>query len=211
MRLDGPGWPDFELRDFATALGGTGRAELARLVDERSVTAQPDMLGRAPFGIRILREQLAEISGDVDHYVAVVAQDLYATAQYLKIVDALRTAGRTDEAEDWAYRGLSERGNPTDLGMLRDTYVELLFERGANDEALAVRNEVFDLQRLIEQRLANSGDKHRYARSIELIRRLREACRAADNEHGFADLRERHKRKTSFLAKLDRAERDTAT
>ena len=29
LRLDGPGWPDFELRDYATALGEKGRAELA--------------------------------------------------------------------------------------------------------------------------------------------------------------------------------------
>jgi hypothetical protein len=32
LRLDGPGWPDFELRDYAVALGEKGRAELARRV-----------------------------------------------------------------------------------------------------------------------------------------------------------------------------------
>ncbi|WP_435828536.1 hypothetical protein [Saccharopolyspora shandongensis] len=56
LRLDGPGWPDFELRDYAAALGQKGRAELARIVDERAKAAQPEF-GRTPFGIRILREQ----------------------------------------------------------------------------------------------------------------------------------------------------------
>ena len=104
LRLDGPGWPDFELRDYAVALGEKGRAELARRVEDRARTAEPDVFGRTTFGIRVLSEQLAELSGDVDHYVAVLAENLYAAPQYRKIVDALRNAGRADEAERWATR-----------------------------------------------------------------------------------------------------------
>lgn len=59
LRLDGPGWPDFELRDYAVALGEKGRAELARRVEDRARTAEPDVFGRTSFGIRVLREQLA--------------------------------------------------------------------------------------------------------------------------------------------------------
>ncbi len=144
LRLDGPGWPDFELRDYAAALGETGAAELARIVDQRARDAEPDLLGRTPFAIRILREQLAELSGDVDAYVRVVAGDLYGAPQYLKIVNALRKAGRTTDAEQWAHRGLTQTGNPIDIGKLRDCYVDLLFERGATDEALALRQALFD-------------------------------------------------------------------
>ncbi len=65
------------------------------------------------------------------------------------------------------------------------------------------------LQQLIEQRLAAGGDKHRYSRAIATIRQLRAAYHAVGDDSGFAtyleDLRRRHKRKTSFLAKLDRA------
>jgi tetratricopeptide (TPR) repeat protein len=143
LRLDGPGWPDFELRDYAATLGDKGRTELARLVEDRAKTAGPDLHGRTPFGIRVLREQLAEISGDVDHYIAVLAQDLYATRQYLKIVDALRKAGRAADAESWAQRGLGI-GNPIDQDRLRDVYADLLLERGATDEALAMRWQLFD-------------------------------------------------------------------
>ncbi|WP_410618526.1 hypothetical protein [Amycolatopsis sp. cmx-8-4] len=71
VRLDGPGWPDFELRDYAAALGAKGCAELARLVEGRARTADPGGHGMVSFGVLVLREQLAEISGDLDHYVAV--------------------------------------------------------------------------------------------------------------------------------------------
>ncbi|MGH3842775.1 MAG: DUF6880 family protein [Pseudonocardiaceae bacterium] len=127
----------------ACALGEKGRAELARVVDDRAKTTQPDLLGRTPFGIRVLREQLAEISGDIDHYIAVLAEDLYAASTYLKIVHALRNVGRAADAERWARRGLGI-GNPIDQAKLRDTYVNLLLERGATDEASALRWQLFD-------------------------------------------------------------------
>jgi hypothetical protein len=143
LRLDGPGWPDFELRDYAVALGEKGQAELARRVEDRARTAEPDVFGRTPFRIRVLREQLAEISGDVDRYVSVLAENLYAASQYRKIVDVLRSAGRCAEAERWARQGL-EIGNPIDKGKLRDAYVDLLLARGASDEAFALRWQLFD-------------------------------------------------------------------
>jgi tetratricopeptide (TPR) repeat protein len=143
LRLDGPGWPDFELCDYAVALGEKGRAELARRVEDRARTAEPDVFGRTPFGIRVLREQLAEISGDVDRYVSVLAENLYAAPQYRKIVDVLWNAGRVAEAERWAQQGLGI-GNSIDKGKLRDAYVDLLLARGASDEAFALRWQLFD-------------------------------------------------------------------
>ena len=41
-RLDGPGWPDFELAEFAGALGDAGLAEVACLTEERRAAADPD-------------------------------------------------------------------------------------------------------------------------------------------------------------------------
>jgi hypothetical protein len=140
LRLDGPGWPDFELRDFAIALGEQGLTELARIVEHRATEA--DMFSTR-FGIRVLREQLAELTGDIDHHVSVLAEDLTSTSQYRTIVAVLRDAGRTADAENWASRGLDQPGNPIDLSMLRDIYVELLLERGATDDALAMRQHQF--------------------------------------------------------------------
>jgi hypothetical protein len=41
-QLDGPGWPAIELKEFAEALGPHGLAKVARLTEERGVTADPD-------------------------------------------------------------------------------------------------------------------------------------------------------------------------
>lgn len=63
-------------------------------------------------------------------------------------------------------------------------------------------------QELVEHRLA-STDKYRYDKVIKLLRRLRDAHRRSSDLAGFADyladLRDRHRRKTSFIAKLDKA------
>lgn len=64
-------------------------------------------------------------------------------------------------------------------------------------------------QDLIELRVAMTGDKYRYNKAVKTITRLGEAYRRSGDEDGFAgylaDLRNRHKRKTSFVARLDRA------
>jgi pimeloyl-ACP methyl ester carboxylesterase len=82
--LDGPGWPDIELADFADALGQTGLNEVARLVTERRTAADPDSW--AAIGIKFLRQQLAALSGDVDARVAVLAENLHGARQYGEIV-----------------------------------------------------------------------------------------------------------------------------
>ncbi|MGH3194269.1 MAG: hypothetical protein ACRDOL_44810 [Streptosporangiaceae bacterium] len=64
-------------------------------------------------------------------------------------------------------------------------------------------------QDLIELRLERADDKYRYPKAIKTIRRLQDAYRRAGDDAGFAaylaGLRQRHHRKTSFIAKLDNA------
>ncbi|MFD0855606.1 hypothetical protein ACFQ07_25415, partial [Actinomadura adrarensis] len=64
-------------------------------------------------------------------------------------------------------------------------------------------------QDLVELRLGLVNDKYRYNRVVKTIVRLGEAYRRSGNEAGFhtylTELRDRHKRKTSFMAKLDKA------
>jgi uncharacterized Zn finger protein len=64
-------------------------------------------------------------------------------------------------------------------------------------------------QDLIERKLSDAGDKYRYPRAVKLIKRLQDACHRAGDPAGFAvymdDLRVRHKRKTAFIAALDKA------
>ncbi|HET6191659.1 MAG TPA: hypothetical protein VFE59_32205 [Trebonia sp.] len=95
--LDGPGWPDFELAEFAGPLEDAGLAEVARLTEERRAAADPGSW--TALGIKILREQLAAASGDVDAHVAVLAEDLRGARGYGKVVAVLRDAGRDGDAE----------------------------------------------------------------------------------------------------------------
>jgi hypothetical protein len=299
-QLDGPGWPAIELKEFAEALGPRGLAEVARLTGERGATADPDSWTAR--GIKDLREQLAAVSGDIDAHVAVLAEDLRGAHRYGEIVKVLRAAGRDDDAEQWARKGLAEHPFSFQTDRLRDQLVDLLLDGGAGAEAVAVRREIYErraihqdylalrhaaqqagnwtdlsgwaldllrdrahaeqwhvrelisvlvsedlldeawaaamanpgqvpesqwfqlievreqdhpadvirpYQDLIEITLERASDKYRYPKAVKIIRRLRDSYHRAGDEAGFtayvADLRQRHRRKTSFIAKLDKA------
>jgi hypothetical protein len=64
-------------------------------------------------------------------------------------------------------------------------------------------------QDLIEITLERASDKYRYAKAIKTIRRLGDSYHRVGDAAGFtaylADRRQRHHRKTSFIAKLDKA------
>jgi uncharacterized Zn finger protein len=57
--------------------------------------------------------------------------------------------------------------------------------------------------------IERTSDKYRYPRAIKALRRLRDDYQRAGDTEGFAmyldELRQRHHRKTSFIAKLDAA------
>jgi hypothetical protein len=91
--------------DFADALGQAGLDQVARLVNERRAATDPDSW--AAVGIKILRQPLATLSGDVDAHVAVLAENLHGACQYGEIVTVLRDAGRDADAERWARRSLA--------------------------------------------------------------------------------------------------------
>jgi uncharacterized Zn finger protein len=65
-------------------------------------------------------------------------------------------------------------------------------------------------RRLIEPRLDVSTDKCRYSKVMKMLPRLRDAYQASADAIGFETylgrLRDQHKRKSSFIAMLDRAD-----
>ncbi|MEV4690518.1 DUF6880 family protein [Micromonospora echinospora] len=147
---DGPGWPDVVLREWAPALGPKGLAEVARLVDERAAAAtEPDDWHRQ-WAVRYLREQIAEVSGDVDRHVQVLAEHLVSAAQYGRIVTVLAQAQRPAEAIDWARRGLAAHPSGHQTVALRDLLVQLLIETGEPEAAIAERRTAFDVQPTID-------------------------------------------------------------
>ncbi|WP_410658567.1 hypothetical protein [Amycolatopsis sp. lyj-112] len=104
VEFDGPGWPVIELADFASALGDKGLARIKSTVD--------DVLAENPSGVKRetaerLREELAEVSGDVDALVAILAAKPPRVDVSLKIVRVLRAAGRHSEAIAHAARALT--------------------------------------------------------------------------------------------------------
>jgi hypothetical protein len=143
LECDGPGWPRNLVRDFAPALGASGLTEVERLVAERAEATDPESW-TGQFAIRDLREQLAEVSGDVDRYVNVLAEHLESAIQYGRIVDALRARGRTAEAVAWARRGLAEETGRPHADDLRDALVALFLEEGDAEAALVVRRAEFE-------------------------------------------------------------------
>jgi hypothetical protein len=142
LSCDGPGWPRIMLRDFAGALGERGLAEVARLVEARAQAADPQSW-TATFAVRDLREQLADVSGDVDRYVTVLSEHLDSAVQYERITRVLLDAGRRPEAIVWAQRGLADKPGWPHTERLRDTLVDLLLADGRPDAAVQVRRTEF--------------------------------------------------------------------
>lgn len=111
VEFDGPGRPVIELAEFAAALGDKGIARIKSTVD--------DVLAENPSGAKReiaerLREELAEVSGDVDALVAILAAKPPRVDVSLKIVRVLRAAGRHSEAIAHAARALTQdkKGEP---------------------------------------------------------------------------------------------------
>jgi uncharacterized Zn finger protein len=141
-RLDGPGWPDIRLADFADALGQARLDQVARLVTERRAATDPDSWATAGM------QQLAALSGDVDAHVAVLAENLNGARQYGEIVTVLRDAGRDADAERWARRGLAEDPASYWADGLRAQLTGLLLASGRGEEAVAVHRAAFERRAL---------------------------------------------------------------
>ncbi|WP_229068754.1 hypothetical protein [Actinoplanes sp. DH11] len=92
--------------------------------------------------VRILLEDFHKtISHDTDALVALYAEDLPTAYRYWQIGDALRTAGRRDEAITWLRRGLTEAAHPNQR--IDDLLATLLTETGSHDEAAGIRWRLF--------------------------------------------------------------------
>ena len=107
VTFDRPGWPVLDLRAFAKSLGDNGIKRIKSFVD----TIGDDDRRRAPVAAR-LREELAEISGDVDALVAILSAKLPSREVSLRIVRVLRDAGRHSEAIAHAAKALVRGKGP---------------------------------------------------------------------------------------------------
>ena len=102
---------------YAEVLGAEGLAEYRRLAqvewdalpplgpkeEERSWSSQR-------FRITQIMQTLAELTGDVDAVVEVLARDQSSAYQFVRMADVLREAKRYDDALMWAEKGLALHG-----------------------------------------------------------------------------------------------------
>ncbi|WP_350310775.1 hypothetical protein [Amycolatopsis sp. RTGN1] len=109
VEFDGPGRPSIDLADFATALGEPGLRRIKSTVDDVLTAGGP---GHRRDVAERLREQLAEVLGDVDELVAILSAKPPRRDVSLKIVRVLRAAGRHSEAIAHAARALTHDKNP---------------------------------------------------------------------------------------------------
>ena len=156
-------------------------------------------------------------------------------SDYLRLRKAAEQAGHWQALRDWALDFMRERARTgkyrrVHLGEL----ISVLFHEGLADEAwstaagepeqvsesqwlqlISLRESghpadvLGPLSRLIELGVEQTGDKYRYPKAIKALRRLREDYERTGDGTGFgmylAGLRERQRRKYSFIAKLDAA------
>ncbi|MFJ7210910.1 DUF6880 family protein [Amycolatopsis sp. NPDC098790] len=109
VEFDGPGRPAIDLADFATALGEPGLRRIKSTVDDVLAASGPGHRRDVAEG---LREQLAEVLGDVDELVAILSAKPPRRDVSLKIVRVLRAAGRHSEAIAHAARALTQDKKP---------------------------------------------------------------------------------------------------
>lgn len=101
---------------YADVLGDEGLAEYRRLAQQEWDELPP--LGPDDEGSWSSRRSratqimltLADLSGDVDAVVAVLAHDQSSAYQFVRIAETLQSAQRHDEALEWALKGVSLHG-----------------------------------------------------------------------------------------------------
>ncbi len=148
---------------YADLLGDVGLGELRRLATERweqLPPIEPGRFGRSsrPFHLTRMMETLAEVAGDVDGRVAVMAQDLSYPYDYVRIAEVFAEAGRGDDALAWAERGLAT---------FEDSDHQMRGDSRLDDVALAgwlERERTVDVVDLVWRRFAEKPELKTYQR-----------------------------------------------
>lgn len=128
---------------YAEVLGAEGLAEYRRLAqaewdalpplgpkdEERSWSSQR-------FRITQIMQTLAELTGDVDAVVEVLARDQSSAYQFVRIAEVLRGAKRYDDALVWAEKGLALHGGSD--SRLVEVAAEEYHRTGRGEDAVRV-------------------------------------------------------------------------
>ena len=154
-------------------------------------------------------------------------------SDYLRLRKAAEQAGQWKKLRGWALDFMRERARAGEYRQVHiGELISVLLREDLADEAwstaagepeqvsesqwlqlISLRESehpadvLGPLSRLIELGIDQAGDKYRYPKAIKALRRLREGYERAGDAAGFGvyldGLRERQRRKYSFIAKLD--------
>jgi len=134
---------------YAEVLGEEGLAEYQRLAQEEWDALPPLGPGQEErsyssrrFRITHIMQSLAELTGDVDAVVAVLARDQSSAYQFVRIAEVYRDAERYDDALAWAEKGLALHGGSD--SRLVQAAAEEYHRAGRGEEAVRVAWEAFD-------------------------------------------------------------------
>jgi uncharacterized Zn finger protein len=130
---------EFDPVDYREVLGdeGLNRYRELALAKWKAVAAlDADAADEAGLmAIAPIMERLAKASGDIEQLVALKSRDLSSTYRYLEIAVLWHTAGKVEQALEWAERGLAAFPERAD-NRLRDFLAAIYLNRGRGEEAL---------------------------------------------------------------------------
>lgn len=134
---------------YAEVLGAEGLAEYRRLAQAEWDALPP--LGpndeecswsSQRFRITQIMQTLAQLTGDVDAVVEVLARDQSSAYQFVRIAEVLREANRYDDALAWAEKGLALHGGSD--SRLVDVAAEEHHRTGRREDAVRVTWDAYD-------------------------------------------------------------------
>jgi len=128
---------------YEEVLGAEGLAEYRRLAHAEwdalpplGVDDEEHSWSSRRFRITQIMQILAELTGDVDALVEVLARDQSSAYQFVRIAEVLRGAKRYDDALAWAERGLALHGGSD--SRLVEVAAEEYHRAGCGDDAVRV-------------------------------------------------------------------------
>lgn len=134
---------------YREVLGKEGLAEYRRLAQEEWDELPPlgpederESYGSRRFRITQIMQTLAELTGDVDAVVDVLARDQSSAYQFVKIVQVYREAKRYDDALAWAEKGLALHGGSD--SRLLDAAAEEYHRAGRTEDAVRICWQAYD-------------------------------------------------------------------
>lgn len=134
---------------YREVLGKEGLAEYRRLAQEEWDELPPlgpederESYGSRRFRITQIMQTLAELTGDVDAVVDVLARDQSSAYQFVKIVEVYQKAKRYDDALAWAEKGLALHGGSD--SRLLDAAAEEYHRAGRTEDAVRICWQAYD-------------------------------------------------------------------